>query len=837
MPNSVKVASALLNYQFLLITHMICADQQIHSREANSLRDLAYQAAIDQQTLDEMEKILSQEQHTSLEAVVQSVPRNQRGESIQQLLAIAYVDGFCSPLEREMIEQISNCWGVPAETIQKLLVRAETVSGQVDNSPEQQQSLSFGARLLKGADTLLSQALVSKLTEIAPQNMGRKIEQIRHEILLSGPEYDKAIQQCATVANEDYKFAEIALTGTSTALQNLSKGIQETVNIIEKKTIGNTKNTSAKEVTEQLKETQQSLTSKIVIELEKVRESLRAKQRSLNHFSIAFMGKTKAGKSTLHAVITGEGWEAIGVGKQRTTRYNRVYEWKNIRIIDTPGIGAPDGKTDEEIAESIIEESDVICYVVTNDSIQEKELSFLKVLKDKTKPLVILINPKNNLREPKRLENFLKSPDKLFAIEGQSGLGGHIERIRRYARKYYANDYFSIIPVMLLAAQISRETEDQKRKEELFDASRLQDFLDAIRVSLIQHGRIRRSQTLLGSTVGSIESPLGWITQQAQAYEQLSNTLKNKREVFQKDIQRSESDALDVLQQLIETDFQSALNAVQAFAEDHWDANEIKMKLGWEQKLKLIKFEELLTAAQQEAIQKFTQEVQQVLEEIGSDLQLIPQLRNTGFKFTEQDSHPFNRDFIQIGGMLIAAVAGILPLFGIPLIIGGALVAVGAIASLLTGHFKSRDQKRREAVQTISESLMKQLTQQRQITLQQAEDTFRKYCRSVAFNIDEYFDELIGGLDAIAQELEQAKRKLSDSKNYLNRAYAKRIVDWCCDQSEPLTEQSISKSIVRVSRNFGRTMKIYTKASIPSQKSQDEMREVLQELVSIQTVK
>jgi predicted GTPase len=62
-----------------------------------------------------------------------------------------------------------------------------------------------------------------------------------------------------------------------------------------------------------------------------------------------------------------------------------VYEWKNIRIIDTPGIGAPGGKTDEEIAQSVIEESDVICYVVTNDSIQESEFAFLKLLKEKAK--------------------------------------------------------------------------------------------------------------------------------------------------------------------------------------------------------------------------------------------------------------------------------------------------------------------------------------------------------------------------------------------------------------------------------------------------------------------
>ena len=60
---------------------------------------------------------------------------------------------------------------------------------------------------------------------------------------------------------------------------------------------------------------------------------------------------------------------------QRTTRYNRIYEWKNIRIIDTPGIEAPGGESDEAIAESVMDESDVICCVATDDSIRNLNLS------------------------------------------------------------------------------------------------------------------------------------------------------------------------------------------------------------------------------------------------------------------------------------------------------------------------------------------------------------------------------------------------------------------------------------------------------------------------------
>jgi hypothetical protein len=48
-------------------------------------------------------------------------------------------------------------------------------------------------------------------------------------------------------------------------------------------------------------------------------------------------------------------------------------------------------------------------------------------------------------------------------MDGKSGLGGHIERIHRYAKQHYANDYFDIVPVMLLAAQLSREPEHIKK--------------------------------------------------------------------------------------------------------------------------------------------------------------------------------------------------------------------------------------------------------------------------------------------------------------------------------------------------------------------------------------
>jgi len=829
MSDLISKTTEHLDYPFLLVTHMVCADQQIHSEESKALRELATQISASQRTLAEMEKILAQDENQlSVEDLAHKVSPGEQSEAMSQMLAIAYVDGFCSALERQMAEQVARIWNWPTGEVQRQLAEVGAFSDtRFIGEDNQQEKLSIGARFLKGADSLLSRALVDNVAKLTGSE--QKVEQIRREILLTGPEYDEAIRQCAVIADEDYKFAELALKRTLSALNNLDKNIQVAIEDIKHKTGGKGQATTAKEVAKQLEDTRNSLSAEIIKEIESVRESLRSKERALNHFSITFMGRTKAGKSTLHAIVTDDGWDAIGVGKQRTTRFNRVYEWKNIRIIDTPGIGAPGGKSDEEIAKSIIDESDVICYVVTNDSIQESEFAFLRLLKEKAKPLIILLNIKKNLSDTRRLERFLQNPDKEFVMEGQSGIGGHIQRIRRYANEHYANDYFDIVPVMLLAAQLSHEPKHEEKKKELFKASRMQDFLDSIRESLVNHGAIRRSQTLLGSTVGAIDHPNKWVNQQALVYEKLTETLKNKREGIQKDIRKAAKDAKDSLLQQIDSIFQDTINAIPSFAEDHWNSKEIAIKMGWEQKLKALRFEERLKIAYQEASKNFNKEVQKDLEEIGNELQLISQLGSSDFSFTEQDSNNF-RDFMRIGGGILGIASAILMFFAPPVAI---FIGIGTtVVSMMTGLFKSKAEKRREAVLNISTSLETQLNTQRQKTLQQAQRDFGKYSDSVTTNINIYFEELIAGLEAIATQLEEAKINLSDNANYLNRAYAKRIIDWSIEQYEPLTVQGINQTIARVERDFGRSIKIVTKSKVQGLKSLEDIKQILQEDIS-----
>jgi len=75
MSEQTSIATEQLDYRFLLIIHMVCADQQIHSEEAKSLYQLRQHIKIGQHTIVEMEKILSQdEQMLSVEYVARQLP-------------------------------------------------------------------------------------------------------------------------------------------------------------------------------------------------------------------------------------------------------------------------------------------------------------------------------------------------------------------------------------------------------------------------------------------------------------------------------------------------------------------------------------------------------------------------------------------------------------------------------------------------------------------------------------------------------------------------------------------------------------------------------------------
>lgn len=134
-----------------------------------------------------------------------------------------------------MVEKIADIFGC-SQQLQDIIEAAEEFRSSCvndDGSENESSKLSLGAVILKGAESVLSRSLVQKLGQIAPENIGRKIEKLQREILLSGEEYDAAIKQCGDIAKEDYHFSEKSLNRTLESLDKLKSNIQKRLLIVQ----------------------------------------------------------------------------------------------------------------------------------------------------------------------------------------------------------------------------------------------------------------------------------------------------------------------------------------------------------------------------------------------------------------------------------------------------------------------------------------------------------------------------------------------------------------------------------------------------------------------------
>lgn len=116
---------------------------------------------------------------------------------------------------------------------------------------------------------------------------------------------------------------------------------------------------------------------------------------------VAVVGRTRAGKSTLRFVLTGDGEGGIGRGAQATTRTVIDYAWRGLRLRDTPGVGARDRPEDTALAAEAAATADLVLWLVTSDGLQQATVEPLRHLLSRGVPLLAVVNHKeqHDLRE------------------------------------------------------------------------------------------------------------------------------------------------------------------------------------------------------------------------------------------------------------------------------------------------------------------------------------------------------------------------------------------------------------------------------------------------------
>lgn len=816
----------------LFLAHLIVTDNKIEIKTNRILIDfLENEGDICSEEFQEINNVIENNDNAqSLEQILTRLNGNSSTYDKDIALSIGLTlclhKGFLSAPEIKFFEKSRKVWGISKKNFLQL---KDEIERGID------ETAIANLALERKQNKLIQYGYILPLNDLINKYEldERSIKQ--SEAMMKNKAYTSAISYSKEIGSNDMKFAEPIIKEHIKELHKL----QTNVNLLTSKL----KNVKNKELgtTKSLIEASENLQSQIY-DVVKEREDnidifLKKIENSTDYFTISFLGKTKAGKSTLHAVLSGTGKEAIGVGRQRTTRNNRVYSWEGLRIIDTPGIGAPHGQSDEDIAKSILDESDLVCYVLKNDSIQEKEFEFLSMIKERNKPIVILLNIKSNLSTPARLRKFLSNPDDIYERKDEKSIEGHLNRIRTYAKKHYSNDIFEIIPVHLYAALLSQDktySEDERRI--LFDGSRLAQFENTIKQSIVSEGHIRKSQTILNGCLNPILETEKLLHHHLNLFKSISADFDKFHQDSTKKFDYLKEKYVKQIDRTIDKEFLKIEEEISHFSNSNYGKGKGLIESKWKSLLKDIGFEDGLNNSLEKIQLEYNEEVQEYLSEMMENMKFADFLLQQKISKESPGVFDFRRMFGYVSAGFGAASAVAL-FFSGPW--GWGLAAVSIVTGLVKFLFKSKKQKIQEAISSLSSSLKKGTKQQKENAKKQALDRFLSRHEQISRETNDFQYGMISTLNSTIEILSLSLNTMKVQQDSLNKAYAYRLMTafMINDKSVDFTlnEQKIGKLIDRVERDFGKEIAIYTQYKID--KSELEyISKVIQENIKLYSI-
>lgn len=683
------------------------------------------------------------ENRIPLEIVVDSLSKmsylTQR-EALKLAVKIAYADKYYSHIENDAITQFCKKAKLPSKFLE---IEKYSESARLEEESKEFQkvlSLRYRNQLLTSADYNNQLAYIEMIANEDISYVKNAIERITAQLQLFPPKLDSLLH----------------------GMLSFGKHIR-------------------KEEKEELKKVFQSLIDEENTLINNAKNNLNTlldhQNASSARYTISFMGRTKAGKSTLHSILLGGiNNDFIGRGSERTTRYNYIYDFNGIRIIDTPGIGAPGGAEDTSVAESVADESDLICYLVTTDSIQEAEFNFLEKLKNRHKPVFILLNKKENFNRTKnKREDFISDPLRWYTREDEQSIQGHLDRINTYVRKNHHYHNYSIIPVHLLAAKESLFEKDQHQKQQLLQGSRINAFLESLYDLIDKNGIVQKSHTIYRA--GSY-----WNEDSRESIEKQIETLKTEETIIGKNYNECKAKIEKVVQKTREELHRVINNVfeifksddVRKFVYDHYNDNKKKLNTSWKI---FVEDSQVKEKAQREAtrvLDNFQETVETFLEEMEENINL--QMEIVGLPLTKAARVVDVKFIMDVAGSGIGIAAAIITFFFPP--IGTALFVLAGIMGFISLFLKSKDEKISEAQNKLFSMLCASIDEQGAQVVANILKGYDNTCKTLEQSIDTYYGVVLKSLNKTYSLLRQIGDEQERIEHEINRCLGIRIVNY-----------------------------------------------------------
>lgn len=751
---------------YLLGCYMVIVDKEINQMEVDVLDNYLPLSKEDELYHQRMQIFSDDEERMKLKDILDKlVMANysvaQKTEIVTLLARIAYGDDYMASSELELLIKVG-----------KLL---KLDIGQIIEETQSESNKRIDSSQLSSL-----KRFVGKMENTIYQSFANSDKKSVVDMMLGGLGYSASIAQITEDAEKD-------LARVTRIIDDLNSMLNEEYNHLA------SIKPSSKKVSKEVLKIEQiiqgirgSFNEIIDNSLTSNRDVLDKKRRNIRYFTIAFMGRTKAGKSTLHKVITQQENDDIGVGKLRTTRYNRSWYWNKLRIVDTPGIGAPGGEADTEIAKSIIDEADVVCYVVTSDSIQETEFDFFSTIKERNKPLYIILNVKSNLNQAIRLKRFIANPEDWRLGDGPQSIKGHIERIHDKLDGKYNMDAVRIIPIHLLAAQIALSGEqDSKTSKILFEASNISEFTNSVKKEVQLSGSLKKSLSVIDGTSYQINTIWHKIYTDLKSLKEGNEVLKKKQAknhmFFKKELAQVEQYLMDIFKNT-KKEFK---NRASTFASEHYDDEEAGK--AWSNDAVVKSINKRLEQQIQERFNDLNEKIKSELEEMIMDMRISLATNNIGSNVSGE-SVTNTRLAANVFVSVISATLFVWNPLGWSVAV---LAVVGIIGSFLSSLFTSKSEKIRKATDKLRKQLSDSIDSGIDKNLKQVLENTRKSINDTYKSIDSVLKAYTKNADDIITDMDRLVKQVQEKENAINSLVSLRILDFV--GKNPVKEISINE--------------------------------------------
>ncbi len=214
-----------------------------------------------------------------------------------------------------------------------------------------------------------------------------------------------------------------------------------------------------------------------------LKDAQRRRKGELDDFNVMLFGRTMAGKSTTIEALTDADERSIGQGAPDFTRDIQGKVWEGLSLVDTPGLlGFTSDLTD--IAESYIDRADLICMVLTDDTIEPTLFKKMKEVRGQNKRLLVLLNWKA-ANEP-ILDD---EPEDAY---DEDDVKAQIAEIRRRLAEVFPGEEAPVIHYCANAAFEARRATGERQRY-LWEQSRMDAVLDEIARIVHEDGRAIRA--------------------------------------------------------------------------------------------------------------------------------------------------------------------------------------------------------------------------------------------------------------------------------------------------------------------------------------------------------